>query len=76
MPEIAEVRTVAKTLNKRIIGKKITGIDFIYDKIILGDKEEFKDIGCVSGYKKYMRSDYTNDPDYQNIKNKLLQHKK
>ena len=44
MPEIAEVRTVAKTLNKRIIGKKITGIDFIYDKIILGDKEEFKDI--------------------------------
>ena len=44
MPEIAEVRTVAKTLNKRIIGKKITGIDFIYDKIILGDKEEFKDM--------------------------------
>lgn len=39
-------------------------------------KEEFKDIGCVSGYNKYMRSDYTNDPDYQNIKNKLLQHKK
>ena len=44
MPEIAEVRTVAKTLNKRIKKKKITGIDFIYDKIILGDKEEFKDI--------------------------------
>ena len=39
-------------------------------------KEEFKDIGCVRGYNKYMGFDYTNDPDYQNIKNKLLQHKK
>ena len=44
MPEIAEVRTVAKTLNKRIVGKRITGIDYIYDKIVLGDKKEFKDI--------------------------------
>ena len=44
MPEIAEVRTVARTLNKRIVGTKITGIDYIYDKIIIGDKKEFKDI--------------------------------
>ena len=44
MPEIAEVRTVAKTLNKRIVGKRITGIDYIYDKIIIGDKKEFKKI--------------------------------
>ena len=44
MPEIAEVRTVAKTLNKRIVGHKITGIDYIYDKIIIGDKIKFKEV--------------------------------
>ena len=43
MPEIAEVRTVARTLNKKIVGKKIIGIDLIYDKIIMGDKNEFVD---------------------------------
>ena len=44
MPEIAEVRTVARTLNKRIVGKKIIGIDLIYDKLIVGDKEKFKEV--------------------------------
>lgn len=39
-------------------------------------KEEFKDIGCVRGYNKYMGVDYTNEPDYLNIKNILWQHKK
>lgn len=39
-------------------------------------KEEFKDIGCVRGYNKYMEVDYTNEPDYLNIKNILWQHKK
>jgi formamidopyrimidine-DNA glycosylase len=29
MPEIAEVRTVARTLNKSIVGSKIIGIDTI-----------------------------------------------
>lgn len=43
MPEIAEVRTVARTLNKRIIGRKIIGIDTPYDKIIEGNIIEFKD---------------------------------
>lgn len=42
MPEIAEVRTVAKTLNGMLIGKKIIGVETPYDKIIEGDKEEFK----------------------------------
>lgn len=60
MPEIAEVRTVAKTLNKRIVGKKIIGIDLIYDKIIMGDKEEFKntiigrEITEVSNFGKWL----------------------
>ena len=34
MPEIAEVRTVARTLNERIVGEKIIDIDnqcFIYN---------------------------------------------
>ena len=41
MPEIAEVRTVAKTLNERIVGRKIVGVDTPFDKIIEGDKKEF-----------------------------------
>ena len=41
MPEIAEVRTVAKTLNKSIVGRKIISIDTPYDKIIKSNKEEF-----------------------------------
>lgn len=41
MPEIAEVRTVARTLNKTIVGRKIIGIDTPYDKIIKTNKKEF-----------------------------------
>lgn len=41
MPELAEVRTVARTLNERIVGRKIIGVDTPYDKIIEGDKNEF-----------------------------------
>lgn len=41
MPEIAEVRTVARTLNKTIVGRKIIGIDTPYDKIIKTDKKDF-----------------------------------
>lgn len=42
MPEIAEVRTVARTLKEKIVGKKINKIDFIYDKIIN------EDLNCFS----------------------------
>ncbi len=42
MPEIAEVRTVARTLNKKVLGRKIIGIDTPYDKIIDGDVDNFK----------------------------------
>ena len=41
MPEIAEVRTVAKTLNKQIVERKILSIDTPYDKIIKSNKNEF-----------------------------------
>lgn len=42
MPEIAEVRTVARTLSKRIVGRKIIGIETPYDKIIEGSVLDFK----------------------------------
>lgn len=42
MPEIAEVRTVARTLNKKIVGRKIIGVLTPYDKIIEGNVEDFK----------------------------------
>ena len=41
MPEKPEVITVAKTLEKKIIGKKITEAKVYYDNVIVGDKEEF-----------------------------------
>ncbi len=42
MPELAEVRTVARTLNERIVGKKIIDITINYGKIIDGDLEDFE----------------------------------
>lgn len=43
MPEIAEVRVVAKTLKKSLIGKKIDRVnDAIYPRIIQSDIDEFK----------------------------------
>ena len=44
MPEIAEVRTVARTLNKSLPGNKIKDINVIYDPIIDQDINEFKNI--------------------------------
>ena len=38
MPEKPEVITVAKTLEKKIIGKTITGANVYYDNVIVGDK--------------------------------------
>ena len=43
MPEIAEVRTVARTLNKRIVGKKIIDLKIYYGGIIQDDLEYFKE---------------------------------
>lgn len=44
MPEIAEVRTVARTLNKRIVGRNIIDVNIIYDKIIEDDANYFKEM--------------------------------
>ncbi|MCH5167278.1 MAG: DNA-formamidopyrimidine glycosylase [Erysipelotrichales bacterium] len=49
MPELAEVRTVARTLNERIVGKKIIGVDTPFDKIIEGDKKAFVE-GAINSY--------------------------
>lgn len=60
MPEIAEVRTVAKTLNERIVGKKIKDINVFYTGIIQDDIEYFKnsivnrEITKVHNYGKYL----------------------
>ena len=42
MPEIAEVRTVASTLNRQLVGRKIIDIEMPYSRIIEGDPLEFK----------------------------------
>lgn len=60
MPEIAEVRTVAKTLNERIVGKKIKKVETIYSRIVEGNLEDFKKnlegliIHSVDNYGKWM----------------------
>lgn len=42
MPEIAEVRTVAKVLRKQILNKKIKNVKILYDGILMCDKDYFK----------------------------------
>lgn len=51
MPEIAEVRVVAKTLKKSLIGKKVERIDDLYPRIIDGDAEVFKESLVGSTFK-------------------------
>ena len=41
MPEKPEVITVAKMLEKRIVGHTITKAYVYYDNVIVGDKNEF-----------------------------------
>ena len=60
MPEIAEVRTVARTLNERIVGEKIIDIEVFYNGIIQDDYEYFRnnvinrEITKVHNYGKYL----------------------
>ena len=42
MPELPEVESVRKTLEKAIVGKEISKVKVFYPKIIDGDVEEFK----------------------------------
>ena len=44
MPEIAEVETVRNTLKKRILNKEIININFLYEKVLDGDIDEFKKV--------------------------------
>ena len=47
MPEIAEVRTVASALKKKILNKKIKDIKILYPKIITNESKYFK--RCLIG---------------------------
>ena len=44
MPEIAEVETVRNVLKKKILNKKIIDVNILYNKIIIGNINEFKNI--------------------------------
>ncbi len=41
MPEIAEIRVVAKALRKQIINKKIKNVKILYSRIVVNDDAEF-----------------------------------
>lgn len=41
MPELPEVETVRRGLNRLIKGKTIKDVNVLYDKIIVGSKSEF-----------------------------------
>ena len=42
MPELPEVETVRRGLEKLILGKKISNIEIAYSKMIKTDLDEFK----------------------------------
>lgn len=60
MPEIAEVRTVAKTLNRQLVGRRIVDVTIYYSKMIEGDLKTFKEsildteIKSVTNYGKWL----------------------
>ncbi|MBA1434571.1 bifunctional DNA-formamidopyrimidine glycosylase/DNA-(apurinic or apyrimidinic site) lyase [Bombilactobacillus bombi] len=67
MPELPEVETVRRGLNKLIKNRKIIAIDIRYDKIIIGSPNDFKKqlIGAtiveVSRRAKYLLFHFDND---------------
>ena len=62
MPELAEVRTVASVLKKKLIGKKVTGVKVIYPKIIESTMDINELIGHtledITTYGKYLIFNY------------------
>ncbi len=60
MPEIAEVRTVAKTLNRQLVGRRIVDVTIYYSKMIEGDLKTFQEsildteIKSVTNYGKWL----------------------
>ncbi len=60
MPELPEVETVRQVLRRKILNKKINGIDILYNKIIKTDLDAFKNniinqtINEVDRYGKYL----------------------
>ena len=62
MPELAEVRTVASVLKKKLIGKKVTGVKVIYPRIIESTMDINELIGHtledITTYGKYLIFNY------------------
>ena len=62
MPELAEVRTVASVLKKKLIGKKVTSVKVIYPKIVEGARDINELIGHtledITTYGKYLIFNY------------------
>ena len=50
MPELPEVETVKNTLKRQVLGKKIIGVDVLYDMIEKPSIEEFKELRCHGVY--------------------------
>ena len=42
MPELPEVETVRKTLEKKLVGRKIIDVDILYPNIIENDESRYK----------------------------------
>ena len=67
MPELPEVETVRRILEKRYVGKKIIDVDILYPKMIHSPIEEFKtNIECqtitsISRKGKYLFINFSNE---------------
>jgi formamidopyrimidine-DNA glycosylase len=63
MPELPEVRTVAKVLRENLLNKKVTKIEIIYPKIIESDSLDLnllvnKNLKDINTYGKYLIFDF------------------
>ena len=55
MPELPEVETVLRTLEKRIRDCRITAVTVRYPKIISGDPDEFERLLCGQSFRTFAR---------------------
>ncbi len=55
MPELAEVETVRRTLNNRILHKKIVGVKVLYNKMLDNEEEYFKNVLINNEFKDILR---------------------
>lgn len=55
MPELPEVETIKKELQKKVIKKKITKVDILLSKIVQSDKKEFKKLIKENSFENIFR---------------------